>query len=435
MNRGDLCADVIVVGAGASGLPAAIGAARAGAKVMLVEDDPFIGGAPCDAYVAMLCGGPITGILKEAHSQLRRDHSIVRGVTAGEWFLPASYMRVYREMLAREPNVTLIAGAKVVGALTDYGGGRPSVRGVVIEGGAGARRELGGRIVVDATGTGAVAAFAGCGLMYGLDARSDFGEPHAPEQGAEAVQHCTWMYISQRVRGRDPFDMMRLTASKLVKVLGSNQWYHDDPETALRVDPGRYLHWGCAVECEDVRDPIALARAQDEALAVMESDHALLRENGFAVHLAPRIGVRESSRVIGEYVVTENDLMSGRLPEDTIAIGDYQIDIWGKDSPEDEDCVTPAYGIPYRALVPRDADGLLLAGKAISGSHLAMSAYRVQPIVASIGQAAGVAAALCAQQGWQLREADPGAIRKALRGERQRLEIEPRIEEEEMGGC
>jgi ribulose 1,5-bisphosphate synthetase/thiazole synthase len=88
MNNGwDPCADVVVVGAGASGLPAAIGAARAGASVILVEEDSIIGGAPCDMYVAMLCGGPITGILREAHTGLRTAHSIIPGVTAGECFL------------------------------------------------------------------------------------------------------------------------------------------------------------------------------------------------------------------------------------------------------------------------------------------------------------------------------------------------------------
>ena len=183
-------------------------------------------------------------------------------------------------------------------------------------------------------------------------------------------------------------------------------WFHRDPQAALRVTPRIYLHWGCAVPCRDTRDPVALAAAQMEALQSMERDHALLREHGYAIYLAPRLGVRESRRVVGETVITENDLRSGVLPPDTIAVGSYGIDNWGGNVAM-ERRETPTYGIPYRALVPADVDGLLIAGKAISGTHVASSAYRVMPIVGSIGQSAGIAAALCARHGNQPRELDP----------------------------
>ena len=122
-------------------------------------------------------------------------------------------------------------------------------------------------------------------------------------------------------------------------------------------------------------------------------------------------------------MLTENDLRSGTLPDDTVAVGTYAIDIWGDDYPGVEESRVPGYGIPYRALVPKGVEGLLVAGKSISGTHVAMGGYRVQPIVASIGQAAGVAAALCARQQWRPRQADPAAIRAALAGERQHLKL------------
>jgi hypothetical protein len=199
----------------------------------------------------------------------------------------------------------------------------------------------------------------------------------------------------------------------LVNGLG---WFHNDPERAIALNRPIHLHWGCRVRCDDTRDSVALGRAQSEALQLMERDHALLRENGYAVYLAPRLGVRESNRILGEHVISENDLRSGVLPGDTIAVGTYGIDIWGEyKGIKIEDRVTPAYGIPYRALVPKEIDGLLLSGRIISGSHLGMSAYRVMPIAASIGQAAGVAAALCVQQGTQPRDLDPAAVQSMLR--------------------
>jgi len=413
----DETADVVVVGAGASGIPAAIAAARTGARAVLLEEDPVIGGAPVDMYVSMLCGGPVTGILSEAREILRRKHAIIPGNTAGEWFLPQSYQQAWHELIAPEPNLSVVAGARVVDVETRGG----AVTAAVVERAPGVRRAVAGRVFVDATGTGAVAVQAGCAALYGRDAKADFGEPHAVEQRDDVVQACTWMYISQRMGEAKPFDMRTLEASQLVRVVGAARGFKADPEEALRVNPGIYLHWGSRVMCKDTRDPVELGRAQTEALQQMARDHAVLRENGFAIHLAPRLGVRECSRIVGEHVVTENEMRSGTLPDDTIAVGTYPIDIWGDDYPGDEASRVPGYGIPYRALVPKDVDGLLVVGKSISGTHVAMGGYRVQPIVASIGQAAGVAAALCARERWRPRQADPAAIRAALAGERQRL--------------
>jgi hypothetical protein len=117
--------------------------------------------------------------------------------------------------------------------------------------------------------------------------------------------------------------------------------------------------------------------------------------------------------VVGEHVVSECDLRSGKLPDDTITIGTYGLDLWGGDLTQEE-CRVPAYGIPYRALVPKDVDGLLLAGKSISGTHVAMGAYRVQPILATYSQAAGVAAAWCARKDAQPRDVDVPELRAGL---------------------
>ena len=116
---------------------------------------------------------------------------------------------------------------------------------------------------------------------------------------------------------------------------------------------------------------------------------------------------------MGEHVISERDLRSGKLPDDTITIGTYCLDIWGGSLTQEEAHV-PAYGIPYCALVPKGVDGLLLAGKSISGTHIAMSAYRVQPILATYSQAAGVAAAWCASNDARPRDIDVPELRASL---------------------
>ena len=413
-------ADVLVVGAGASGIPASIAAARAGAEVVLVEEDPVVGGATTDFYVDMLCGGPRMGVVKETEHILKQTHTLTPG--GGRFFLPGSFLATFTSLLDREERIHVVAGARCTEVLLKDGSGRARVCGVRIKGAPGTSRTIESGVTIDATGTGAVAALAGCRVMYGRDCRTDFQEPHAPEERDEQVQQCTWMYISQQLGNGKPLDMMRLDHVKLGVLVDGMGWFHRDPEKALRLSPRIYLHWGCAVRCRDTRDPMAIAHAQAEALEVMEHDHALLRESGYAVYLAPKIGVRESARILGEHVVTENDLRSGVLPQDTIAVGTYGLDIWGEDLPGAESR-TPAYGIPYRAIVPKDVDGLVLAGKAISGTHIAMSAYRVMPIVGSIGQGAGVAAALCAKTGAQPRDLDPEDVRVVLMGKPQGIAL------------
>jgi hypothetical protein len=108
-----------------------------------------------------------------------------------------------------------------------------------------------------------------------------------------------------------------------------------------------------------------------------------------------------------------NDLKSGVLPDDTIALGLYGLDSWGEQFTREE-IALPLFGVPYRALLPAGYDGLLVAGKAIGGTHLAASAYRVQPIVASIGQAAGIAASMASRAETALRSIDLRALRRSL---------------------
>jgi hypothetical protein len=416
MIHDDIKTDVLVVGAGASGIPAAIAAARAGANVVLIEEDPVVGGAPSDYFVDMFCGGPLTGILSEAHARMKTHPDAL-------FFLPEAFQRVFRYLLERETNLRVITGARAVETLVH----NDWVTGVRVQTkpyGNEGTFTIESQVTVDATGRGDVAVMAGCTAMYGRDAQSDFGEPHAPATRDTKVQECTWMYISQKIGGGPPLNMMRLDHVRLGVLVNGLGWFHNDPERAMALNPGIYLHWGCRVRCEDTRDSVALAAAQTEARRLMARDHALLREHNYALYLAPRLGVRESNRILGEHVITENDLRAGTLPEDTIAIGTYGLDLWGEEeSVAVEERGTPAYGIPYRALVPKAVNGLLLAGRIISGTHIGMSAYRVMPIVGSIGQAAGVAAALSVQHRQSPRDIDAEAVRAILRSETQHQQL------------
>lgn len=413
--------DVLVIGAGPSGVPAAIAAARAGAKVMLVEEDAVPGGAPVDMMVSMLCGGPRIGIFLEMVARLNAAHDLtgrpVEGFETGSkggcnyWYLPSSYVQVLWEMLAAEKNISLMFGACATRALVSEGA-RNRVRGVAVTAGDGRERCIEAKVTVDATGTGLVAALAGCRTMYGRNARSEFGEPFGPDVADNRVMPCTWMFISQRLRPGSPLDVTKLNNPGMVET-HVNQWVGKGGNGFEERNAGVYLHWGATVLCSDTRDPGALALAQRAAFDKMKPDLDELRSQGFGVHLAPKLGVRECRRVLGEHVISVNDLRSGKLPDDTVALSHNGLDLWGESVPR-EWAHCPLAGIPYRALIPKDVDGLLVAGKAISGTHIANSSYRVQPVVASIGQAAGTAAALIAQKQTDVRSAPLGELQKLL---------------------
>ncbi len=409
--------DVLVIGAGAAGWPAAIGAARAGARVVLLDGDPCPGGAAVNQFVSMPDGGPRSGVVAEYLTQLERRFQLTRRPIDKWWYfwyLPADIVRVVWELLDAERRITVVCGARV-SRLTQDGS---RVTGALVPDAAGRERWIRAMVTIEATGDGALAEAAGCEARYGEDARDDFGEAIAPPARSASVQQCTWMFISQRLP------------------MGAADWVPRGLESGFCAPPshadagaiarqaGIYLHWGCRVDCRDTRDPIALAYAQREGLAQMRPQFDELRQHGYTVQLAPRLGVREQRRIMGEAVVTANDLFDGRIPDDSVLITQRPIDIWRKgghgmsDYPE-----TRPYGIPYRALVPRHVEGLLVAGKHLSGTHLAMASYRVQCLLGQIGQAAGVAAALCAAAGVHPRQLAFADLRPRLLAPSQNLVI------------
>jgi hypothetical protein len=129
------------------------------------------------------------------------------------------------------------------------------------------------------------------------------------------------------------------------------------------------------------------------------------------------IGVRETRRILGEYQLTADDILSARRFPDAIARGAYPVDIHNpagsgtvlKRLPPGE-----AYDIPLRALIPKGLDYVLVAGRCISGTHEAHSSYRVMPISMATGQAAGVCAALAAQRGVPTQAVDAADVQVEL---------------------
>ncbi|MDR1789400.1 MAG: FAD-dependent oxidoreductase, partial [Opitutaceae bacterium] len=419
-------ADVVIVGAGPGGIPAALAAARNGARVILLEQDQSVGGAPVNMFVPFLCGGPKVGVFREAVLKLNERFDLTASPAANPppnevWYHPSHFNLVLSELLRAEKNITLLTGAAVDTVLVNDSGPRKKVLGVEAVRPGGSRVRALGKIVVDATGTGLVGELAGAEILWGRESRERFGELKAPAaaDNSHFIMPCTLMFISQRVRGNALLDLSKIKRgspheSRLGWVRFTNEYRRLEAELAAAGDAGRraaieadlrrvrerealfasrnsgiYLHWGMTIHAVDTRDPLSLGNAYQKALAFLAPDIEELNRQGFLAWVAPKLGVRECRRVVGDHVLTYNDLKSGKMPDDVVSTGHYPLDIWGNSTFTAEDKHLPEYGIPLRALVAKGFDNLLLAGKNLSATHIAMGALRVQPILGAAGEGAG----------------------------------------------
>jgi hypothetical protein len=166
-----------------------------------------------------------------------------------------------------------------------------------------------------------------------------------------------------------------------------------------------------------------LTRAEFAAHRQMAQISRFLRDRvpGFAdsyvVQSGVQVGVRETRRVVGEYRLTGEDVLSARTFDDAVARGAYPVDIHnpsGRGTTLKRLPRGQSYDIPLRCLLPRDTDRILVAGRCISGDHVAHSSYRVMPISMATGQAAGVCAALAATGGKRPQDVPAAAVRREL---------------------
>jgi hypothetical protein len=149
-------------------------------------------------------------------------------------------------------------------------------------------------------------------------------------------------------------------------------------------------------------------------------------EQSYVIQSGVQIGVRETRRVLGDYQLTGADVLSARSFEDVIARGAYPVDIHNPNGPGTILRRLPpgrSYDIPLRTLLPRDIDNLLVAGRCISGDHVAHSSYRIMPISMATGQAAGVCAALAVRSGKAPREVPAAQVQRVLRAQGASLPI------------
>lgn len=386
--------DLCVVGGGLAGMATAIAAARHGAKVVLMQDRPVLGGNVSSEVRMWICGahGPNnreTGIIEELELE-NRYRNPLRNFSIWDSIL---YQKV-----RFEPNITLLLNCSCNDA-TMADNRIVSVKGWQTT--SQTWHTVQAPLYADCSGDSVLAPLAGAAYRVGREARSEFGEDIEPETADRKT-----MGMSCLIQARET-DRPQLFVPP---------WWANVYETCDDLPfrghdlPSSNFWW---IELGGEQDTIHDTETiRDELLKVAFGvwDHIKNRGDHGADHwvldwVGFLPGKRESRRYEGDVIVTQNDVRAEGRFEDLVAYGGWTMDdhhpggVAWKGEPNIFHPAPSPFGIPYRGLYSRNVANLFCAGRNISVTHAALSATRVMATCATVGQAAGTAAAIAIREG------------------------------------
>lgn len=410
--------DVIVVGAGSAGSSAAITAARCGARTLLIDRLGFMGGtstAVLDTFYAFYTPGEqprrvVGGIGWEVVERLTAQgiaferpntYGAGTGVTYDQ-----EALKLLWEELAEDAGVDLLLHSWATGV--GVSNGRVETVRTWNKGG---ERTIGAEIVIDASGDADLCSLAGV--------------PYENAQASGRVQSLSTLFKlgsvdverAAAVPKAELWERMRAAAAsgeyELPRIEGS---WHRTPH------PGVVMVHMTRIPNVDATDPEQLTRAEIDGRRQVREYSRFLRdrvpgfEEAVVVATSPAIGVRESRRVHGDYRLTRQDVLGARRFEDEIALCGAPIEDHHAGGDTDWRYVAESgvYGIPYRTLLPRGVERLLVAGRCFSATHDAHASARSMATCMAMGQAAGTAAAMAVAAGLAPRALSAQRLRERL---------------------
>ena len=415
-------ADVVVVGSGPAGIAASVAASRRGAKVLLIERFPFIGGmstlipvATWPLNTAVETGEldmPYDGICGEILDRMKALNAIELHTTfadgvdrfvplpeesdrvaTSKWYLfdPEALKYLYFDML-REARVKLMVNSLVVDTVVRDA----KVQAVVVE--TLTRRELvKGRVFIDATGSADVVVRAGATAVLGA------GENDGVPAGVIMPTSTTFRIAGVDTDNVDMYEVARTYEEHRLKgeinvPLEGLFWQV--------VCKGVVQIFGTRVFGINPLDPHQAAYGEMEQRRQIRDITDFLRREVPAfrdcrlINTGMSIGMIGTRRIRGEYFITSEDIVRAEKFEDAIATGTYRLEIW---DPSGQNVsfnhlIGTWYTIPYRSLLPKGLENVIVAGSCISGQYTAMATWAIMPVCFKTGQAAGTAASLCIKE-------------------------------------
>jgi len=414
--------EVIVVGGGSAGVPAAIAAARMGSKTALIQNRPVLGGNSSKELGVGIVGAGFnhpgwreTGIIEEDEllrvkiGQLHSSDAFKQLCDAEENLKVFFNQHVFDAMMESDIQ---IKGVRAVSTLT----------GIITE--------YRGKKFIDCTGDGWLGYFAGAEYRYGRESKDEFNESLAPDTADSITMSGCLMGgdlggfgTAFRSKKTDkPIEFVRPPwAREIYSLIGYGR----------RIHLKHLEHGGWWMEHEGtVNDLWDAESARDELIKVTfsywdyvknksdrwdfvndESDRKEEVRNYELVTIPIMNAKRETRRLVGDYILTQHDVLSGRMFSDCIAYAGWPLDVHhpegiysGEEGSFEFDIVVPINSIPFRSVYSKNIDNLLFAGRCGSFTHLGLGSVRVQSTLATIGQAAGTAAAMCIEKGIDPRD-------------------------------
>lgn len=437
--------DVAVIGGGPSGVMAAIACARKGAGTILIERNGYLGGMLTAGGV-----GPqmtyhagkkqvIYGIPDELVGRLKRDGFSVGHIQDGVGFcgtttpFDAEGLKITLEAMALEAGATLLYHTLYTGCVMDNG--KIAKASLYSKNGF---MELAADVFIDASADADLASHAGVTSVYGRET-DRLAQPMTMNIKVFNVDRVKLQeYIDthrEDVYERTPANLKELPRYSILGgyrfiELGKERGdFNIDRDMVLAFETnnkGEFIVNMTRIIKKNAIDPFDLTEAEINGRKQAHETVRFLKkyipgfENCVLIQTGPHIGIRESRKIDGVYKLTADDLVNNVMFEDAISMGGYPIDIHSPDGITTQHGFLKEnswYSIPYRSLITRQVDNLIVTGRCISATHEACSAIRLTPIAMSLGQGAGTAAAQAVTDRCAVNELDTVKLRRTLKGD------------------
>lgn len=412
--------DLVVIGGGLAGVSAAVSAARLGCYVGLVQDRPVLGGnssseirVPIGGACDFNPGSRETGVIEELFNTDRsKNHDpIWAGTMNSNWDL------VIYNIVKKEKRIKLYLNTVAKDVILSNNDKQKIKKVKCYQVGTEKEIILESKIFIDATGDGSIAFKAGADTRMGREPKEEFNEMLAPEKGDKFTQGSSLLFRAKDIGKKVPFEPPDWV-----------QDFKDDNELCYRnhndIKSG---YWWIEVGNPPFNTISDNDKIYKELLRQLlgvwnhiknYGDHGA--DNMVLDWVGSVPGKRESRRIIGDYILNENDIKESKLFKDRVAYGGWFLDIHTpggilkkKEPPEStfkdhgeelEKKHVTVYSIPFRALYSKDIKNLLMAGRQISVTHVALGSTRLMATCATTGQAVGTASYLCKKYNISPRE-------------------------------